>query len=171
MRGESNRQQALFSYVSIEERIPTEHPIRRVKLLCDQVLRKLSEMFEGMYSELGRPSIPPERLLKSQVLMALYSVRSDRMFCERLNWDMLFRWFLEMSLDEPGFDATSFTKNRNRLLEHDIGRESMVEKSRTAGLFARGETPSRRFRPPLKKPQRGFFSIVLKSGLPGFFPL
>ena len=93
MRGESNRQQALFSYVSIEERIPAEHPIRRVKLLCDQVLRKLSEMFEGMYSELGRPSIPPERLLKSQVLMALYSVRSDRMFCERLNWDMLFRCF------------------------------------------------------------------------------
>lgn len=130
MRGESNRQQALFSYVSIEERIPAEHPIRRVKLLCDQVLRKLSEIFEGMHSELGRPSIPPERLLKSQVLMALYSVRSDRMFCERLNWDMLFRWFLEMSLDEPGFDATSFTKNRNRLLEHDIGREFLDEGAR-----------------------------------------
>ena len=94
---ESKRQSQLFSYVQLEERIPKNHSIRIIKDLCDKALERLCSSFDAMYSEVGRSSIPPERLLKSQILIALYSVRSDRMFCERLNWDMLFRWFLDMT--------------------------------------------------------------------------
>ena len=91
MRGETKKQGQLFSYVSLEERVPVNHPLRRVKDLCDEVLGRMSGMFDVMYSETGRPSQPPERLLKSMGLMALYSVRSDRMFCEELDYNLLFR--------------------------------------------------------------------------------
>ena len=132
MRGETKKQGQLFSYVSLEERVPVNHPLRRVKDLCDEVLGRMSGMFDVMYSETGRPSQPPERLLKSMVLMALYSVRSDRMFCEELDYNLLFRWFLEMTLDERSFDATTFTKNRQRLLEHEVGKEFLNEVVRYA---------------------------------------
>src|SRR5690349_12421861 len=128
-----------FSTVSPESRVPAGHPIRVIKSLADQQLSKLSSVFDAMYSTVGRPSIPPERLLKGSLLMALYSVRSERQFCERLDYDLLFRFFLGMNLDEEGFDPTSFTKNRDRLLEADVARlffEGVVGVARQRGLIS-----------------------------------
>ena len=88
--------------------------------MVDEVLASMDDVFDGMYSTKGRPSVPPESLLKATVLMAMYSIRSERAFCERLNYDLLFKWFLEMPIDARAFDATTFTKNRQRLLDHDI---------------------------------------------------
>ena len=103
-----------------ETLIPARHPARAVKRLADVCLRELSGLFDLMYARVGRPSIPPERLLKSMLLMALYSINSERMFCERLRYDMLFRWFLDMSMVDEPFDASSFSRNRERLLEHEV---------------------------------------------------
>ena len=123
MRGEENRQESLFHYFSVEERIEKYHPIRELRKLCEEALNRLSDVFDGMYSETGRPSIAPETLLKSTVLMALYSVRSENQFCEQLNYNLLFRWFLGMDVSSPAFDRTVFSKNRQRLLEHEVGKE------------------------------------------------
>src|SRR4030042_4972406 len=119
-RGHEENQGYIFSYLSPEERVPADHPLRRIKALAESALQSLSRTFDGMYAKVGRGSIPPERLLKAQLLMALYSIRSERQFCERLDYNILYRWFLNMSLDEAVFDATSFTKNRDRLLRHDV---------------------------------------------------
>jgi transposase len=100
--------------------IPARHPARDVKRLADECLGELSGLFDQMYARVGRPSIPPERLLKSMLLMALYSISSERMFCERLRYDMLFRWFVDMSMVDEPFDASSFSRNRERLLEHEV---------------------------------------------------
>jgi len=127
MRGEHDSQTAAFCYVDLESRVRADHPLRAIKHMADGALRRLSPTFDGMYSTVGRPSIPPERLLKSMVLIALYSVRSDRQFCERLNFDMQFRWFLDMNLEEPSFDASTFSKNRERLLEHAVSRKFFDE--------------------------------------------
>lgn len=127
MRGEQDSQGAMFCYVDPESRIHADHPLRTIKQFADAALRRLSPTFDEMYSTVGRPSIPPERLLKSMVLIALYSVRSDRLFCERLDYDMLFRWFLGMNLEEPSFDASSFSKNRDRLLRHAVSRKFFDE--------------------------------------------
>lgn len=105
------------------DRVPREHPLRRVKELADAALAQLSPLFDEMYSLIGRPSIPPERLLKASLLMALYTVRSGRMFCEQLDYNLLFRWFLAMDVAEPSFDHSTFSRNRARLLEHDVARE------------------------------------------------
>jgi transposase len=116
-----------------------DHPLRRIKQMADEILSGLSSTFDAMYSSIGRPSIPPERLLKSQVLMALYTVRSDRQFCEQLDYNLLFRWFLDMSADEPTFDASSFSRNRDRLLEHDVAGKflaAVVEQARAAHLMS-----------------------------------
>ncbi len=102
--------------------MPSEHPLRIIKRLADQALKALSPDLDRMYANVSRPSIPPERLLKSSLLIALYSVRSERAFCEQLDYNLLFRWFLEMNLIEPSFDATTFTKNRERLLKHGVGQ-------------------------------------------------
>lgn len=120
MRGHQENQGYMFSYLSPEERVPAHHPLRRVKALADKALKSMSRTFDRMYASVGRPSIPPERLLKAQLLIALHTVRSERLFCEMLDYNILFRWFLDMSLDEPSFDATTFTKNRDRLLAHDV---------------------------------------------------
>ena len=112
----------MLALVSVESRVPREHPLRSVKPLVDEVLRGLGPTFEEMYSENGRPSVPPERLLKASLLMALYGVRSERQFCEQLAYNMLFMWFLDMDLQEVAFDASTFSKNRTRLLEHDVAR-------------------------------------------------
>ena len=120
MRGTDDKQSSMFSVVSPERRIPADHPLRRIKAMADEILAGLSPTFDAMYRNVGRPSIPPERLLKSQILMALYSVRSDRQFCEQLDYNLLFRWFLDMNADEPTFDASSFSRNRDRLLDHDV---------------------------------------------------
>lgn len=112
---------------------------RSNKRLADEVLRGVEEVFSKMYADTGRPSIPPERLLLASVLMALYSVRSERMFCERLRYDLLFRWFVDMGLDEEPFDATSFGKNRERLIEHEVAKEffaAVVERARAEGLVS-----------------------------------
>jgi transposase len=103
--------------------VPKEHPLRRVKELADAALTQLSPLLDEMYSEIGRPSIPPERLLKASLLMALYTVRSERMFCEQLDYNLLFRWFLDLDVAEPSFDHSTFSRNRARLLEHDVARE------------------------------------------------
>jgi transposase len=123
MRGRVVRQMAMLSTTSTEDLVPKDHPIRRIKPVVDAILARMEPTLARMYSVIGRPSIPPEHLLKASVLMALYSVRSERQFCERLNYDMLFRWFLDMGIEEPGFVATTFSKNRERLLTHDVADE------------------------------------------------
>lgn len=120
MRGEVDPQGHVFSYFSPDERVPVDHPLRSIKAYADGALQSIRPRLDAMYSALGRPSIPPERLLKSSLLMALYSVRSDRLFCETLDYNILFRWFLDMSLEEASFDASTFSKNRCRLVEHAI---------------------------------------------------
>ena len=122
MRGEVSPQEAMFSYVSPERRVPTEHPLRRIKADADQALRAISAELDGLYGSTGRPSIAPERLLKGQLLIALYSVRSDRAFCEQLDYNLLYRWFLDMSLDEPGLDQSNFSRLRERLVDTDVAR-------------------------------------------------
>jgi transposase len=139
MRGEEHRQENLFHYFSVEERIEKGHPIRQLRSLCDEALSRLSDVFDGMYSEVGRPSIAPETLLKSTVLMALYSVRSENQFCEQLNYNLLFRWFLGMDVSRPAFDRTVFSKNRKRLLEQEVGQEFLrvvVEMARERKLLS-----------------------------------
>src|ERR1700737_464400 len=123
MRGYDGPQATMLTLVNPEQRVPANHPIRLIKELAEVALKELSPLFEQMYSEVGRPSIPPERLLKASLLMALYTIRSERMFCEQLDYNLLFRWFLNMQLDQPSFDHSSFTTNRNRLLEREVAGE------------------------------------------------
>ena len=122
MRGRHDPQVTLLAFIDLETRVPSDHPLRVIKRLADQALKVLSPDLDRMYANVGRPSIPPERLPKSSLLIALYSVRSERAFCEQLDYNLLFRWFLEMNLIEPSFDATTFTKNRERLLKHGVGQ-------------------------------------------------
>lgn len=137
MRGNENNQSELFHTFSIEELIPSSHPLRRVRSLCEEALKQLEPVFETMYSDVGRPSIAPERLLKSQILIALYSIRSDALFCETLGYHILFRWFLGMSMSEAVFDRSTFSKNRERLIDNDVGKEflaAVVSLARKEGL-------------------------------------
>ena len=120
VRGRHEPQVAMLAFIDLERRVPPDHPLRVIKKLADQALKALSPDLDRMYADVGRPSIPPERLLKSSLLIALYSVRSERGFCEQLDYNLLFRWFLGMNLVEPSFDATTFTKNRERLLKHRV---------------------------------------------------
>jgi transposase len=139
MRGHVDPQGALFSYVSVEERIPADHPLRRVKAQADAVLGAMNAALDRMYAACGRPSIAPERLLKASLLIALYSVRSDRLFCEMLDYNLLFRWFLDMGLEERSFDHSTFSKNRARLIEHEIAKRffaGVVEQARAQHLLS-----------------------------------
>lgn len=120
MRGMDTKQSSMLCLMSPEMRVRSDHPLRGIKKLADEALSDLHRIFDAMYSDHGRPSIPPERLLKSMLLMALYTVRSERLFCEQLDYNLLYRWFLDMDMLEPSFDASSFSKNRQRLLEHDV---------------------------------------------------
>jgi transposase len=124
---------------SVEERIPPKHPIRQIKVLADRALADLGPRFDQMYSASGRPSVPPERLLKSQLLIALFSVRSDRQFCEQLSYNLLFRWFLDLELDEDSFDASTFSHNRERLIRHEVAEEflaAVVRQAKSAHLLS-----------------------------------
>jgi transposase len=132
MRGRVKQQTSMMMLVSPEERIPKDHPIRRIKKLADTALREMSPLFDEMYEEGGRVSVPPERLLKATLLMALFSVRSERQFCEQLDYNLMFRWFLDMNMEEPTFVPTVFTKNRERLLAHDVGARFLGEVVRQA---------------------------------------
>lgn len=139
MRGWQDKQTSMWACISIEDRIPREHPLRKIKQLADGQLGKLSAVFNRMYSQVGRPSIAPERVLKSLLLIALHSVRSERQFCEQLQYNFLFRWFLDMELEENSFDATVFSKNRERLMAHEVGRlffDAVVNQARQAGLMS-----------------------------------
>lgn len=128
MRGKNDSQTSMLCLISTEDRVPRDHPLREVKRLADVALKRLSPDLDAMYSSHGRPSIPPERLLKAMLLMAFYSIRSERMFCEHLDYNLLFRWFLDMDMIEPAFDHSTFSqRNRDRLLEHDVGRKFFAE--------------------------------------------
>ena len=122
MRGRREPQVSMLAFIDLETRIPPEHPLRLIKAVADKALAQLSPEFDRMYADVGRPSIPPERLLKASLLISLYSVRSERGFCEQLDYNLLFRWFLGMNLMEPSFDPTVLTKNRERLLKHRVGQ-------------------------------------------------
>lgn len=112
---------------SVEDRVPLGHPIRGIKRLADECLKAMDAQFDAMYAERGRPSIPPERLLKAQLLMALFSVASERKLCERIDYDLMFRFFLDMDMVEPTFDATTFSQNRDRLLASDAAHEFLKQ--------------------------------------------
>src|SRR6266702_2506270 len=132
MRGRRDLQTTMLAVVDLEERVPPTHPLRVIKEFADRALVELSPVFDEMYGAGGRPSIPPERLLKASLLISLYSVRSERAFCEELDYHLLFRWFLDMGLLESSFDPTVFTKNRRRLLEHDVAQRFFDEVVRQA---------------------------------------
>lgn len=139
MRGHVDPQGHLYSYFSPEARVPANHPLRSIKTHADAALKSIRALLDSLYSESGRPSIPPERLLKAQLLIALYSVRSDRLFCETLDYNILFRWFLDMSLDEASFDASSFSKNRERLAQEEVALkffDAVVREARRLELLS-----------------------------------
>ena len=120
MRGDDNRTGELFSYVDLEERVRCDHPLRAIRTIVNQALAALEREFSALYSPLGRPSIPPEKLLRAMLLQAFYSIRSERLLMERLEYDLLFRWFVGIGVDDAAWDHSTFSKNRDRLLEGDI---------------------------------------------------
>jgi len=126
MRGWDNRRDGLFSYVRPESRIPNNHPLRLIRGVADDALSALNDQFAALYSENGRPSIPPEQLLRALLLQAFYSIRSERQLMEQLNYNLLFRWFVGLSVDDPVWVPTVFSKNRDRLLEGDIAAAFMA---------------------------------------------
>ncbi len=125
MRGNDERRDGLFSYVRPESRIPSQHPLRLIRAVADEALTALNEQFAALYSENGRPSIPPEQLLRALLLQAFYSIRSERQLMEQLNYNLLFRWFAGLSVDDPVWVPTVFSKNRDRLLAGDIAAAFM----------------------------------------------
>ncbi len=127
MRGNDLQQDAMFSYLSPEQRVPADHPLRPIRQMVDTVLKRLSPRFDAMYAEGGRPSIPPEKLLRALLLQCLYSVRSERLLMEQLDYNLLFRWFVGLNMDDPIWDPTVFSKNRERLLEADVARAFFEE--------------------------------------------
>lgn len=126
MRGNDERSGALFSYVDLEARVPQAHPLRTIRAMVNEVLAALSGEFAKRYAPVGRPSIPPERLLRALLLQAFYSIRSERQLVERIEFDLLFRWFVGLGIDDPVWDATSFTQNRERLLEGEIAAKFLA---------------------------------------------
>ena len=139
MRGYDVQQSAMFSYLSPEQRVPADHPLRRIRSLTDQVVKRLSRRFARLYSDIGRPSIPPEKLLRALLLQALYTIRSERMLMEQLDYNLLFRWFVGLGMDDPIWDVTVFTKNRQRLLEGDIAEaffDAVLGEAEKLGLLS-----------------------------------
>src|SRR6202158_5245967 len=137
MRGADHQQNHMFSYLSPETRVRNDHPLRAIRAMVDEVLARLSRRFDTMYASAGRPSIPPEKLLRAQLLQMLYSIRSERLLMEEIDYSVLFRWFVGLNLDEEVWDATTFTKNRDRLLEAEVAEEflaQVVERARSQGL-------------------------------------
>jgi transposase len=139
MRGEDQKQGAMYSYVSMEQRISAEHPARQIRVLVDGALSRLDKKLEQLYSPMGRPSIAPERLLRASLLMVLYSIRSERQLMEQLNYNLLFRWFVGLEMDDPVWDVTVFTKNRERLIGGAVSQQllcAVVEEARKHDLLS-----------------------------------
>jgi len=139
VRGDDDQTGHMFSYLSPEQRVPADHPLRAIRALTDDALRSLSRRFAGLYAKTGRPSIPPEQLLRALLLQVLYSVRSERMLMEELNYNLLFRWFVGLAMDDPVWHPTTFTKNRDRLLAGEVAAaffDAVADQARTAGLLS-----------------------------------
>ena len=139
MRGHDEQTTHMFSYLSPEQRVPANHPLRAVRALTDEALHTMSRRFAGLYATTGRPSIPPEQLLRALLLQVLYTVRSERLLMEELNYNLLFRWFVGLSMDDPVWHPTTFTKNRDRLLAGEIAAaffEAVQTNAREAGLLS-----------------------------------
>jgi len=139
MRGTDIQQGGMFSYVSLESRVPSDHPLRGIKALLDEALAGMSRDFDRVYATEGRPSIAPERLVRASTLQILYSIRSERLLCEQLDYNLLFRWFVGLTVDEPIWDHSTFTKNRGRLIEAKVARKLLrriVRKAREARLLS-----------------------------------
>jgi len=137
MRGDDQQQNHMFSYLSPEARVRKDHPLRAIRAMVDEVLTQLSRRFDTMYATVGRPSVAPEKLLRAQLLQMLYSIRSERLLMEEMDYNLLFRWFVGLNADDDVWDATVFTKNRDRLLEADVAQEFLarvVEQARVKGL-------------------------------------
>jgi transposase len=139
MRGFDDQQSAMYSYLSPEDRVPSNHPLRTIREITDRTLLQLSKLFTRMYSQMGRPSIAPEKLLRALLLQVLYTVRSERMLMEQLNYNLLFRWFVGLNMDDAVWDVTVFTKNRERLLKADVAQkffELVVAEARALDLMS-----------------------------------
>lgn len=139
MRGQEDEQGEMLLGITPDALVPRDHPIRKVREITDRALQEMSPVLATMYSGLGRPSVAPERLLKASILMALYSIRSERQFCERLQYDLLFKWFLNMNIATPAFDHASFSKNRERLIKHHVAEHffaAVVEEATKAKLIS-----------------------------------
>lgn len=139
MRGPDVKQSAMFSYLSPEQRVPADHPLRMIRAITDHILQSLSSVFSQMYSRVGRRSIPPEQLCRALLLQVLYTVRSERMLMEQLEYNLLFRWFVGLNMDDAVWDVTVFTKNRDRFLKADIARkffEQVLVQARSMDLMS-----------------------------------
>src|SRR5689334_14173765 len=137
MRGEDRFQTEMFSYLSPESRVRKDHPLRAVRAMADEALAQMSPLFDTLYAGTGRPSIPPEKLLRAQLVQMLYSVRSERLLMEEIDYNVLFRWFVGFNMDDEVWDPTVFTKNRDRLLDGDVARAflmQVVSQAREQGL-------------------------------------
>ena len=133
MRGGDERSGSLFSYVDLEARVGKDHPLRAIRGVVNEALAALSGAFSALYSRSGRPSIPPEKLLRAMLLQAFYSIRSERQLMERLEFDLLFRWFVGLGVDDAAWDHSTFSKNRDRLLEGDVAAKLMARFWRSRG--------------------------------------
>jgi transposase len=143
MRGADEQQSQIFSYLSPEARVRKDHPLRAIRAMVDEVLAQMSGCFDAMYAEVGRPSIAPEKLLRAQLLQMLYSVRSERLLMEEMDYNLLFRWFVGLNADDAVWDATVFTKNRDRLLEANVAKQFLAQVVAQAG--AKGLTSDEHF--------------------------
>lgn len=139
MRGNDGRQKRLFVNISLETKVPNDHPLRPLREMVNEALKSLSSQFSSMYSTIGRPSIPPEKLLRALLLQILFSIRSERMLVEQLDYNLLFRWFVGMAIDDPVWNASTFSKNRDRLIDSDIAvafLQTIIDQARKAGLLS-----------------------------------
>jgi transposase len=143
MRGADEQQSQIFSYLSPEARVRKDHPLRAIRVMVDEALAQMSGCFDAMYADVGRPSIAPEKLLRAQLLQLLYSVRSERLLMEEMDYNLLFRWFVGLNADDEVWDATTFTKNRDRLLEADVAKQFLAQVVAQAG--AKGLTSDEHF--------------------------
>lgn len=167
MRGPKKMQQSMLSLRTPEQRVPVKHPLRAIKTMADEALEAMSSKFDEMYSTVGRPSVPPEQLLKGSLLMALYSIRSERQLCEQLDYNLLYRWFLDMGADDETFNHSTFSANRERFIKHDVGQrlfaEILVQASRAHllstehfsvdGTLVEAAASLKSFRPKEEKPE------------------